>query len=234
MPTTVQAKFGTSIHAGVAVYDKRRMMSGDGITEEAVTAFTEELSKPEEGLTWDAADYAKSQTIGLELLKKYFEQVAPKRKFVAVEMTCSNMDVLVEGVVLRLTGTVDRIRQDESGGFGVSDFKTGEQAVRADGTVVVSPHRGQLGVYEILAASVTGVQMSLPAEIIGMQSTGKARVGIGEVVGAAESLIGTEESPGTLVYVAKLLREGIFYGNPKSLLCSAKFCPAFKTCRFRA
>lgn len=228
------AKFGTSIHAGVAALDRRLMVDGGtAILEEAVATFQDELVKPEEGVTWETGDLDKAQKIGFELLRKYAEDIAPHQKFVAIELKCPSLDIFVEGITLRLTGTVDRIRQVDSVGYGITDFKTGEQAVRANGTVVVGPHRAQVGVYEILAAHVTGVQMAAPAEIIGMQSIGKARIGIGSINGAIESMIGTEQVPGTLVYIARLLREGIYYGNPKSLMCSEKYCPAFKSCRFR-
>jgi hypothetical protein len=232
--STVQSKFGTSLHSGVAAFDRRRMIETDGIAEEANAAFVDELAKPEDGVKWETGEYEKAQKIGLELLKKYFSDIAPLRKFVAVETRCPDYELDIEGVVLRLTGTLDRIRQDVEGRMGISDFKSGETAVRADGTVVVSPHRSQLGMYEILGSKVTGFHMSLPSEIIGLQTNGKARVGIGEMHNAAESLIGTEEAPGTLVFIARMLKNGIFFGNPKSLMCSNKFCPVHKTCKFRA
>lgn len=222
------------MHAAVAAFDKRRMLGeSDRLLEESTAVFHDELARPEEGLVWDEKDYSKAQQIGVDLLKKYVDQIAPRYKFVAVEVKCPPMDILVEGIVLRLTGSVDRIRIAATGGYGVTDFKSGEQAVRADDTVVVAPHRAQVGVYEILSGPMMGVQMSEPAEIIGMQTNGKARVAVGQIHGAAEALIGTEDSPGTLVYVARLIREGIYYGNPKSLMCSEKFCPAHPTCKFR-
>lgn len=232
-----QARFGTAVHAGLANFDRQRLQRSETPPAEllagATTAFAEELAKPEEGLVWEAAAYEKYQTIGLTLLQRYAEQLAPHRKFVAIEAKCPSLDLMVEGVILRLTGSLDRVREDADKRLGITDYKTGEQAVRADGTVVVAPHRPQLGMYEILGGLLMGEQMSAPAEIIGMQSAGPARIGAGDVHGAAESLLGTEEAPGTLVYVARVLREGAFFGNAKSLMCSKKFCPAFAGCRFR-
>jgi len=228
------AKLGTSLHTGLAEFDRRRLVGEQDQMPAAAAAFTDELAKKDEGLTWEAGEYDRAQKIGLELLSRYAQIIAPTRQFVAIELKCPDLDVVVEGVVIRLTGTADRIRKVEGGALGVSDFKSGEQAVRADGRVVVSPHKAQLGVYEILAARAMGEQMRAPAEIIGLQCNGKARVGVGEVPDAMESLIGTDESPeGSLVYAARILKDGLFWGNPRGLLCSEKFCPAFKQCKFR-
>ena len=46
-------------------------------------------------------------------------------------------------------------------------------------------------------------------------------VGIGEIPNARQALIGTEEDPGMLQHAADLIHSGRFYGNPKSMLCSA-------------
>lgn len=228
------AKLGTAIHSGVAAYDRARMLgNSDRILEAACEAFRDELAKPESGVVWEGKDFDKSQTIGAELIKNYAEQIAPSKTFVAVEQKCPPLDLMVEGIILRLTGSLDRIHCNADSAMGITDFKSGEAAVRADGRVPTAQHRAQVGVYEILARYLMGREMTADAEIIGMQTTNKARVGVGVVHGAAESLIGTDETPGTLVYVAKLLKEGIFYGNPSDILCGEKFCPVFKNCRFR-
>lgn len=235
MPTrkNTAAKLGTSLHVGLAEFDRRRLVGEADQMPAAQAAFADELAKKEDDLTWESGEQERAQKIGLELLSRYAQIIAPTRQFVAIELKCPDLDVVVEGIVLRLTGTADRIRKVEGVGFGVSDFKSGEQAVRADGRVVVSPHKAQLGVYEVLAARAMGEQMAAPAEIIGLQCNGKARVGVGEVPRAAESLLGSEENPGSLVYAARILKDGLFWGNPRGLLCSEKFCPAFKQCKFR-
>lgn len=64
--------------------------------------------------------------------------------------------------------------------------------------------------------------------------TAKAqRIGIGEIDGPRDALIGTAEAPGALHYAANFLKSGLFYGNPRSQLCSEKFCPAHARCQFR-
>jgi len=46
-------------------------------------------------------------------------------------------------------------------------------------------------------------------------------------------LVGTEQSPGLLEHAAKIVHAGAFYGNPKSVLCSAKYCPRHPVCKFK-
>jgi len=135
---------------------------------------------------------------------------------------------------LTLTGTADRIRVvgDE---FGLSDLKSGGRAVGADGSAVTSGHGVQLAVYELLAEHTFGKAITLPAQIIGLQtSKGSPKVGVGEIPNVRAMLIGTEDSPGLLQHASQIIRSGSFYGNPKSMLCSAKFCPRYPTCKYRS
>ena len=233
-PARVSTWLGTSLHKTLEVYDKSKMASGAAIQiSDAQSLFTDTLWNPTEEVIGDEADYKKAEKNGLELVRKYAETIAPNRKYVAVEVTCPKLDVIVEGVVIRLSGTVDRIRQSESGGYGVSDVKSGANVVSADETVDVDPHRGQIGVYEILASAVTGQEMTEPGEIIGLGANGKARVATGEVKNAAEMLVGTDERPGLLQYAARIVKNELYFGNPKSILCSEAYCPIHGRCRFR-
>ena len=95
----------------------------------------------------------------------------------------------------------------------------------------------QIGVYELLAQSALATPINAPAQIIGLQ-TGKSdkgrRVGTGEITGAKSILLDAEDgSPGYLRMAANMLHAGNFYGNPKSMLCNEKFCPAYQSCRWR-
>ncbi len=122
-------------------------------------------------------------------------------------------------------------------GLGIADLKTGKTAVSADGTVKTQGHAAQVGVYEILAQAALGVPMEAPAQIIGLQvaKTDKGRrVGTGEISFAREVLLdGPEGEPGFLRMASRLVHSGDFYGNPRSPLCSEKFCPAYRICRWR-
>jgi hypothetical protein len=83
-------------------------------------------------------------------------------------------------------------------GFGIGDLKTGKTAVRADGHVETAGHAMQMGVYELMAEKASGLPITEPAQIIGLQ-TGKTergqRVGTAEIVGAREMLVG-DPTPG--------------------------------------
>ena len=59
------------------------------------------------------------------------------------------------------------------------------------------------------------------------------RIAVGEIDSPRDALIGDAESPGALQHAAAMLKSGMFYGNPRSQLCGAKFCPAHATCVFR-
>ena len=93
-----------------------------------------------------------------------------------------------------------------------------------------------MGVYEILAQHAIGKPITAPAQIIGLQ-TGKTataqRIGTGEITGARDALVGDESNPGLLQHAARLVHSGSFYGNPKSVLCSGKYCPRHPTCKFK-
>ena len=135
-----------------------------------------------------------------------------------------------------LTGTCDRIYRTETGDHGIADIKTGGRSVGTDGKARTAGHAAQMGMYELLAENTTGIQMTAPAEIIGLQTAktkAGQRAGIGEIRGAKDLLLGTEEAPGLLQFASQILRSGMFYGNAKSMLCSDKFCPAYAMCRFR-
>jgi hypothetical protein len=233
-PARVSTWLGTSLHKTLEVYDKAKLATGRPIeVSDAQSLFTDTLWNPNEEVGGEEAEYKKAEKNGLELVRKYAELIAPNRTYVAVEVTCPKMDVIVEGVVIRLSGTVDRIKVTPEKRYGISDVKSGANVVSADETVDVDPYRAQIGVYEILAQAVTGQEMTEPGEIIGLGANGKARVATGEVRNAAEMLVGTQEAPGLLQYAARIVKHELYFGNPKSILCSEAYCPIHGRCRFR-
>lgn len=234
LPRSGKAQLGTAVHASTAVYDSSTL-SGAGVTvDEAAAAAVDAIYKPEEDVAWDDDMAAQdAEKIARALHAKYCEQIAPAQDYAAVEVKCERLEIADLG--LALTGTTDRVRRTESG-FGIADLKTGKQAVAADGTVATAKHAFQLGVYELLAENASGVPITEPAQIIGMQTgkTDKAqRVGTAEVHTARELLVGTEDQPGILEHASRLIHSGAFYGNPSSPLCNAKYCAAYSTCHFR-
>ncbi len=237
-PTSYKAHLGTCVHAGTAEYDLSKVngvrCSDKELLESALEVAHGTLYAPHEDIAWDDATPESIEPIVLSLVKMYIAQIAPQMNYVAVEAHCE--DLPLEELGLTLTGTTDRIYQDGMGEFGIADLKTGGSAVASDGTVKTSPHAMQMGVYELLAAKTTQLPITAPAHIIGLQTakTDKGRrVGIGTIEGAQDMLIGTPEEPGVLEIISSLIHSGTFLGNPKSQVCSEKFCPAYNACRFR-
>jgi RecB family exonuclease len=238
LPSGPRAILGKAVHAGTAVYDLSRIQGTSLTPDEAAGAVVDAIRKPQEEVDWKADEDLKPATvesISLGLHGLYCANVAPKQDYIGVEVTCDALEISDLGLVL--TGTTDRVRRDEYGRLGIADLKTGGNAVAADGTVNTKGHGVQLAVYEVLAANATGQNIEAPAQIIGLQTakTKKGmRVGVGEVQSAMTALVGTEDFPGILEHVSRLIHSGLFHGNPRSQLCSEKYCPAWRVCRFRA
>jgi hypothetical protein len=235
MPSSSNAALGHAIHASTALYD-RSALEGEGLTpEECEGALVDEIYKPKEDVDWADGDLTaqESERIGRMLHRRYCTEIAPSEDYVAVEVLCQSLEIT--DLAIALTGTTDRVRRVDDG-FGISDLKTGKTAVRADGHVETAGHAMQMGVYELMAERASGIPITAPARIVGLQ-VGKTergqRVGRGDLHGARDLLIGDEESPGMLEYASRLIHSGTFPGNPKSMMCGPKYCPVFSTCRFR-
>jgi RecB family exonuclease len=232
MPSSGAATLGTAVHAGTAVFDQS-VIDGSGISiDEAASAVVDAIYKPEQDVAWDEDMQPKTaEKIALALHTKYCSEIAPKQNYVGVEITCERLEITDLGIAL--TGTTDRIRKTAEG-LGVSDLKTGGRAVGSDGRAVTSGHGPQLGVYELLAERSIGQPITAPAEIIGMQTAKTTqKVGTGQIKNAKAALLGDSESPGLLEHAAGIIHAGRFYGNSKSTLCSARYCPRFSTCKFK-
>lgn len=231
-PTSGKAQLGTAIHAGSAAFDQA-VLDGKPISiNDACDPLVDAIWNPEFEVDWAEDKPADAESIGIKLLTKYCKEIAPAQRYAAIEVTCENLEITDLG--LTLTGTADRIRvvDDE---FGLSDLKSGGRAVGSDGKAVTSGHGAQLAVYELLAEHTFGKAMTLPAQIIGLQTAKTtARVGLGEIPNIRSMLIGTEDDPGLLQHASKIIHSGSFYGNPKSMLCSGKFCPRYAKCKYRS
>lgn len=227
MPSSGAAHLGTALHQSTAAYDQARL-DGDGATpDDTAGVLVDTIHNPEEDVDWGDDSPKQAEEIGLRLHSGYCTQVAPQQDYQAVELQCEALDVTTEHGVVRLTGTTDRVRRTEAGS-GIADIKSGKRAVGTDGKAVTQGHHVQLGVYSLLAEHVMGEQMNAGAEIVGLQTTNKARVGTGEVADVYTPLVGTETQPGLIEIAAQMLEAGIFPPNPKSPICSSKYCPAHR------
>ena len=238
-PTSYKAYLGTCVHEGTAAYDLVKLNGLAAGEKELLDAALEiahrRLYTPTEDIEWEDATPEGIEPIVFSLVKMYAAKIAPQMHYVGVEETCK--DLRLDDLGLLITGTTDRIYQNMEGEFGIADLKTGGSAVASDGTVKTTPHAMQMGVYELLVQNTfPQLQITAPAAIVGLQTakTEKGRrVGIGFIEHAQDMLVGTPEEKGVLEIFSAVAHNGLFIGNPKSALCSDKFCPAFNACRFR-
>lgn len=232
-PSNGKATLGRAVHASTAVYDQS-VIDGSGITiDEAAAAAVDAIHRPDEDVEWNDDSPDDAEKIAVSLHTKYCQQIAPIQTYRAVEVLCERLEITDLGIAL--TGTTDRVRETDDG-LAICDLKTGKAAVSPDGAVKTGEHAYQMGVYELLAQQSSGVPITGPAQIIGMNTAKTAaaqRIGTGEIVGARDVLLGDGESPGILEMASRLIHSGDFYGNPKSMLCHERYCPIYRICKFR-
>jgi hypothetical protein len=154
-------------------------------------------------------------------------------EYSAIEIKCNALDVETDQGTVRLTGTTDRVRIYPSKVKGIVDFKSGGKAV--EGIKAGTPHavtRGhhlQLGAYTLMTEQETGEKMG-PASIVAFQTNSKLHIAEGMVDKPKLAMVGDHLHPGMIEIAAGMLKSGLFPPNPKSVLCSKKWCPAWDRC----
>lgn len=238
-PSAGPATLGTAIHAGTAHFDKAVIEGKPVSVIEAVDASREAVARPEEETFWDEnLSQAEADTFAIKLTTKYCQEVAPTRRYIAVELKCDTLDIATKHGVIRVTGTTDRVRELEDGRRGVTDLKSGKTATSKaeDGTrrANTKGHHLQLGIYTLMAEQAAGEAMEAPSEIVGLQTTKETPIATAEIHDVKTALLGTDEFPGLIEMAAGMLKTGSFPPNPKSMLCSNKYCAAYAHhCKFR-
>lgn len=233
LPSSGNAILGKAVHAGTAAFDTGILQGSPISVSDAAGVVADTIRKPEEDVDWGEDRPQEAEGIGIALTGLYCRSVAPAMKYIAVEATCERLEITDIG--LALTGITDRVAASQAG-YGIVDIKTGKTAVAADGTVKTQGHAAQIAVYELLAEHSTGLAMDSPAQIIGLQvaKTDKGRrAGVGTILGGRELLLGDSENVGLLERASLLLHNGAFYGNPRSMMCHEKYCPAHSRCKWR-
>lgn len=239
-PASGAIVIGKAVHASTAVFDRSTIEHAGITADEAAAAAVDAVHKPDEDVVWGEDESpTDAEHIAVALHGRYCKEIAPKQTYAAIEVQCEHLEI--SDLQLVLTGTTDRVRQatdpiDSQPRYGISDLKTGKSAVRADGHVETKGNAYQLGIYELLAEHASGIAITEPAQIVGLQvakTERGQRVGIGEVHGVRDVLLGDQDSPGVLQIVARMIQSGIFHGNPRSMLCHEKYCPIYQTCKFR-
>ena len=232
-PSNGKAMLGKAVHASTAMFDQSGL-DGTGITiDESAAAAVDTINKPDEDVLWEDDSPLDAEKIAISLHVKYCQQIAPKQDYKAVEVKCESL--VITDLSIALTGTTDRVR-DTADGLAICDLKTGKAAVGSDGLVKTAGHAYQMGVYELLAEHASGVKITGPAQIIGMNTAktqASQRIGTGEIRGARDVLVGDGETPGILEHAARIIHSGNYWGNPKSMMCHERYCAAYPTCKFR-
>jgi hypothetical protein len=238
MPSTPPALIGSAAHAGTAVFDQARMDGVEGCVDDAMDAARDIIAHPQYEIDWNGEKPSDAITIAANLTLSYCNDIAPRYTYVSVETACKPLDIEAKnGTVIRFTGHIDRKRVSGDK-FGISDLKTGVRIMRADGTVNTQTSGAQLATYELLEmmdAATSGIESILPAEVIALPTSGKHKPTTATILNPHHVLIGdpARGEKGLIDDLADMLKYDIFPGNPRSTLCHAKYCPIYKTCRYR-
>lgn len=239
-PSTGPQRLGTGWHVATAAFDKARLAGSPITIDDAAGVFVDDLKRDADSVLWDAKlSRRDAESIGLSLTTRYCTTIAPFRKYSAVEVQCEALEVETPHGIIRLTGTSDRVRTYDNGTEGVGDLKSGKRAVvgitEARPRANIAAHHLQIGVYTIMSEHALGRRLTGPSEIIGAQ-TSKASpiVAAAQIADARTPLIGDAQSPGLIVMAAAMLKSGIFPPNPRSQLCSKRYCAGWGICKYRA
>lgn len=239
--STGRAYLGTSVHHATAIFDQAELEAAPITVDDAAGIFVDCIHAPEDlrkEVVWDNEDLTvkDAEEIGLSLTTRYCFDIAPRIDYAAVELQCKPFDIeMGEDLTIRLTGTLDRIRIKNQH-FGISDLKTGKRICDQDGNVDIGKNVVQLATYELLelmARDTFDPDIVLPAQIIGLPTTEGRPIGITSVKLPHKLLLGDEKYKGLLEMAADLIRKRLFWGNPRSMLCSERYCPAWRDCRWR-
>ena len=228
-PTSYAAHLGTAIHRSTAAFDQGRI-DGAGLTPDDTAGLLVDSLREDDGVARTDDDLSPSQAekIGLTLHTRYCNELSPRFDFVSVEARFEPLDVDIpaEGVTVRLTGQMDRLRvRRATGGLGINDLKTGARAATEDGRAQTKGRGLQLGIYELLAIHIHGQDITEPAEIMGLATTKNAYIGVSEIQTPRQQILGDGRGPSLMEIAAGFLKRGHFPPNPSSNLCSKKYCP---------
>lgn len=235
-PAGLRAQLGTAIHASTAAFDLARLPGNDPISvDDAASVFVDTLRNPDREVDMQQDDITtrQAEAIGLRLHTSYCLDIAPQFTYVSVEAKLPPLDIdCGGGIVVRLTGSMDRARVAEApGGVIIPDVKTGSRVI-AEGEVQIKGRSPQLGTYQIMYEQGEKVP-TLGAQIIGLQTNTKAATGVSKVFDAKRVMVGNDDAPGLIDIAANMFRTGLFAPNPSDVMCSPKFCARWSRCIYR-
>jgi hypothetical protein len=243
-PSRGASVVGSAVHKGAEVFDRANLARTPVSIDAAVDAAADYVRNPvrddgtPQAVEWGDDEERITQPVALDLsvklTAKYCREVANDMEYSAVEVKCTRLDVSTDSGVVRMTGTIDRVRVYPNRTKGVADFKSGGKAVEGitSGTprAVTRGHQLQLGAYTLMSEQELKEKLDGPATIIGFQTNSKLHIAEGVVERPKLPLVGTADKPGMIEMAATMLKSGLFPPNPKSMLCSKKWCPAYDLC----
>jgi hypothetical protein len=237
-PSGIRALLGTAVHAGTAAFDQAKLDRKPITAMEAADYLLDALHKPTDEVDYKqdrSINMKQAEQIGLTLLTKYCHEISPRYEFKAIEMKMQPMDIdCGDGLIIRLKGTMDRARiayANEGHGALIPDVKTGARLFTEDNEVILKARSAQLGAYQLMYEDNTG-EHTVGSEIIALETTASARVGVSKTFDAKRAMTGTPTQKGLIEYAAGIFKTGDFLPNPQSALCSEKFCSRYSTCLF--
>jgi hypothetical protein len=237
-PTYGRSHLGTSIHYATAWYDNERTLpDGEPDTETAVDKFLTYL-RADEHVMWADIPKQTAEKIGVTLVTHYCLEISAKFEWVKVEATCEPIQVpMPNGVIFEITGHVDRVYREAVAPklykHGIADFKTSTRIIAADGSLAIDRHGLQLAVYELLeiqAAQATGLEIDLPALVVGFSTSGRMEILTEKVPNPRALLFGDGENKGYLIAASEIVERQWYIGNTYSQLCSERYCPSYPHC----
>lgn len=236
-PAGLRAHLGTSIHASTARFDSGRLPGGDRVSaDDSADLFVQTLHNPDRDVDYSKDDLTvrEAEKIGLKLHTRYCLDVSPHFNWLSVEAPLQPLDINCgSGIVIRLTGTMDRARvAATAAGAVIPDLKTGARVI-ANGAVVTKGRAPQLGTYQLMyEADRENGGATVGAQVIALQTTPAGNVGASPVFDARRVMVGTDDQPGLIEHAAVMFRTGLFPPNPQSTLCSPRYCGRWDSCPF--
>lgn len=234
-PGSLRAWMGTSIHASTAVFDQAALDGAPISANDAADVLINTLYNPTDNIDYkaDKLTLREAEKIALTLHARYCAEIAPTMVYQSVEMPLAPLDIdCGDGLVIRLTGTMDRARVVKSAFYGkvISDVKTGGRLI-TDGVVKTKGRAAQLGTYQLLSEHTDGEETG-GGQIIALQTSSTTQVGVSPVFDAKKMMLGTDTAPGLIEMAAKMFKIGLFPPNPASVLCEKKYCARWGTCPY--
>lgn len=230
----LRAQLGTAIHASTAAFDTGRIDGNAVSVDDSAGIFVDTLHHPERDVDYDQDDLSltDAERIGLQLHTRYCLDLSPRFVFRSVEAKLQPLDIdCGGGIVVRLTGTMDRARVASTDhGPVIPDIKTGSRVIEK-GEVKTKGRSAQLGTYQLMFENDTG-EATAGAQVIGLKTSNKPEIGASRVFDAKRVMLGTDEQPGLIEFAAEMFRTGLFPPNSQSMLCSEKYCARWSVCQF--